>query len=422
MTRFDDRLLDHPVRGQLERLRSLLDQLMEEQRAEADERLPGALDRIPVVIDHIEGLLEAANPALVPVQGLSQMEEPLNRAIEALETLPADPDQIVNFEGAIDDALASSQLLSSTAGFPDEISEVAAGSFGRALRARAAELQAEADGIASRLSEISAEQATLEQESKETFDQRRSDLQGEFDRIAEAVRTEQGRLDQLIPQFEERFADAQGKWSEEWQATKTGFEEGISNTRGELEGQAKETADALSKQVEEVLAEVRKKRDEVAELYRVVSDTSSSGAFSKEADEQKRAADVWRVVAVGCGAMTVALAVAAVAFAALNSDGSVSSHLTSLVVAAAAGGLTAYAARQSGHHRDREDETRRLALELAAFGPFTSELAEPERAREGYVDRLFKGAEHERKDDATIGKDQVSLIQTLIESLMKIRS
>lgn len=101
---------------------------------------------------------------------------------------------------------------------------------------------------------------------------------------------------------------------------------------------------------------------------------------------------------------------------------SLGSHLASLVVAGAAGGLTAYAARQSGHHRDREDESRRVELELTAFGPFTSELGDPDKARAAYAERLFKGADRAPNGAPSISRDQVTLLQTLIETILKTRT
>ncbi len=335
MSRFDNRILEHPVRERFARLRELLDQLLDEQREQADERLEGALARAPLVLNHLDGLIEVADPRLVPAHALGQMEDPLNRAIESLETLAADPAQIENFDGAIEDLLASSQLLTSSVRIPEEISDPAVESFGAAMRAKAQDLKTEVDAINTRLEEVSAEQRRLEEEGKEAIGQRRSDLQGEFDRIAEAVKAEQGRLDQLVPQFEERFKDAQGTWDEEWKGLKNSLEENVSAAQQQLEGQASETASSLSTQAEEVLAEVRGKRDEVVDLYRVIGDTGSAGAFAEEADEQKKAADRWRWVAIGGAALTIALAIAAVVFSALDDEGSVTSHLASLVVAAA---------------------------------------------------------------------------------------
>lgn len=421
VSRFDDRLLDHPVRERLRQLRSLLENLQDEQRDQAEEHAEDALNRAPSVIDRIEGFIEAADPQLVPANALGQLEDPATRAVGALEALATDPSQIEAFDGAIEDLLAGSQLLASTIRLPAEISDAALENFGAELRTRAQDLKAQTDAINTRLQELSTEQQRLEEEGTEAFSQRRSELQGEFDRIAEAVKTEQGRLDQLVPQFEKQFTDSQASWSDEWQQLKKELEEKVTAAQDQLEGKASEVASAVSAQADEVLVDVRKVRDEVVDLYRVIGDTGTAGAFADEADDQKKAADRWRRVAVAGAVLTIFLAVGAVVFSAVDGEGSVTSHLASLVVAAAAGGLTAYAARQSGHHRDREDETRRLQLELTAFGPFTNDLQNPSEARAEYAKRLFKGGERQSSGEATISKDQVSLLQTLLESLIKVR-
>jgi predicted transcriptional regulator len=349
------------------------------------------------------------------------MEDPLNRAIEALEALPADPQQAEVFDGAIEDLLGSSQLLAASVRLPKKISKVAVENFGAELFSRAQDLKAETEAITTRLQELSEELERLEAEGKENFGQRRSDLQGEFDRVAEAVKTEQGRLDQLVPQFEKQFTDAQAGWNEEWQETKKRLEEKAASEEEKLQNNVSETASSLSEQADAALNEVRSVRDKVVDLYRVIGDTGTAGAFAAEADDQKKAADRWRRVAVAGALLTIALAIAAVFFSAIDDGGSATSHLASLVVAAAAGGLTAYAARQSGHHRDREDETRRLELELTAFGPFVNDLEHPGEARAAYAKRLFKGAERQPNGETAIGKDQVTLLQTLVESLIKVR-
>jgi hypothetical protein len=247
MSRFDDRLLEHPARAWLTQLRSLLSQLQDEQRDQVEEHAEGALSRASSAIDRLEGLIEAANPQLVPASALGQLEDPLNRAIAALEALVTDPAQIGAFDGAIEDLLAASQLLAATVRLPEEISDAARENFGAELRARAQDLKDRADVIDSRLQALSAEQQQLEDEGKEAFGQRRSELQGEFDRIAEAVKTEQGRLDQLVPQFEKQFTDAQTGWAEEWQQLKKGLEEKVAIAQEQLEGQASEVTKSVQR-------------------------------------------------------------------------------------------------------------------------------------------------------------------------------
>lgn len=421
MSQIEDRLLDHPARGLLRGLGAFLDQLQDEQRDQIEELRPGALKRGSLAVQHIEGLIAAANPLLVPPHALGQMEEPLRRALDASEALPADSAQAANFDGAIEDLVASSQLLAATVCLPEKISKAAAGSFGSALYDRAQSLKAEVEAIRGETQDLATEIQRLDAEGKEAFGQRRSDLQGEFDRVAEAVKTEQGRLDQLVPQFEKQFAEAQSGWADEWQELKKRVEEKATSEEEQLKARASEAATALSDQADGVLNEVREVRDRVVDLYRVIGDTGTAGAFAGEADEQKKAADRWRRVAVAGAILTILLAIGAVIFSTIDDGGSSTSHLASLLVAVAAGGLTGYAARQSGHHRDREDETRRLELELTAFGPFINDLEHPGEARAAYAKRLFKGAERQPNGEATISKDQVTLLQTLVESLIKVR-
>lgn len=409
------------MRDRISELRSLLSGLSDEQRAEADERLEGSLERASTVLEHIEGLLDAADPEFVTQGALDQLLNPLDRAIEALTGLEADPGNIVVFDGAVEDALSTTQPLAAVVRLPTKISEAARKNFGAELRGKAKELSAEADAIKKRLEALSAEQQRLAQAGTEANEQRRAELQSEFDRIQGAINTEQGRLDQLVPQFEQQFSQAQDTRNEEWQSLRQDLEQRVNDARDQLQQRAQETADSIQTQAEEVLTEVRGKRDEVVKLYGIIGDTGTAGAFAKEADNQKEDADFWRWVAIGGGILTIGLALAAVVFAAKDPHGSLTSHLAALLVAAAAGGLTAYAARQSGHHRDREDESRRLELELTAFGPFMHDIAEPDKAREAYAERLFKGAERTPTGEPTIGKDQVTLIQTLVESILKLR-
>jgi hypothetical protein len=70
-----------------------------------------------------------------------------------------------------------------------------------------------------------------------------------------------------------------------------------------------------------------------------------------------------------------------IVFSPVDQHGSNASQVGGVLVAALLSGLTAYAAKQSGGHREREVRNRRLELELTAFGPFTDSLSDPEKAR-----------------------------------------
>jgi flagellar basal body-associated protein FliL len=228
-------------------------------------------------------------------------------------------------------------------------------------------------------------------------------------------------LDQLVPTFEGQFAEAQGARDAQWQSKQAELQASMDQATAGLTSQAQQTEQGLKDAAAEVLAEVRSRRDEVEKLYRVIADTGTAGGFAKEANEQRKVADLWRLIALGLGILTIALAVGAVLFSAYTDKATNTSHIIVVLVAAAAGGLTGYAAKQSGHHRDREDEAKRLELELTAFGPFTDALADPDVARAAYAERLFRGGDGGRREDAAITKDQVSLFQSIVEMLISSR-
>lgn len=422
MPRLADRILQHPAHERLAAVRGKTAQLSDDSIDAAEERVEDVISRIPAALDYVTGLVEAADPQLLPPSALDDLVPPLDRMISALEALEADPDQAAALDGATDDLLHATVRTSAATQFPAEIGADARDAFGAALREKAEALSQEITGIEGRISDLNAEQDRIAGELNEAHGNRRSELQGEFDRIQEAVNNEKSRLDQLVPQFEKQFGDAQQGRVDEWTNLRSDLEQGIAEVRGKLEEKAGETEAGLVEKAGEKLVEINVIRDEVEKLYRVISDTGTAGAFADEAKAQKDVANIWRRAAIGCGLMTILLAAGAVVFAALSDDGSAVAHLASLAVAAAAGGLTAYAAKQSGHHRDREEESKRLELELTAFGPFVADMADPAKAREEFAGRLFKGAERMRTDDTAIGKDQVSLLQTIVEQLLKLRN
>jgi len=160
-------------------------------------------------------------------------------------------------------------------------------------------------------------------------------------------------------------------------------------------GDPEKTREALSKEAEDILVEVRSRRDEVEKLYGVITDTSTTGAFRDEAKAQKADADTWRKTAIGFGIAAALLAIAAIVLAALYPDraSSTSAIVAKVTATLVAAGIAAYAGRQSGRHREREEEAKRLELELVAFPPFIESLDDTQKreVRKEFAERAFRG-------------------------------
>jgi len=150
-----------------------------------------------------------------------------------------------------------------------------------------------------------------------------------------------------------------------------------------------------------VLLELRRILREAQDAANAVAAAGTASAWRGEANAQCRAADVWRYVAVGLGVLTAAMVLVLLVWRPAETGSLSVEHVTSrLGFAVILGGVAAYAARQSGQHRQREQVARRLELELTAFPPFVEGLKNKDELRCEYARRLFKGAE---SDDATEG-------------------
>jgi enamine deaminase RidA (YjgF/YER057c/UK114 family) len=252
------------------------------------------------------------------------------------------------------------------------------------------------------------------------------------DELAAQVATEKQRLDSLVPTFETTFKEAQDERQAAFDEVQEELKTNAASVVTELKTSFEETVTSLTENSEVVLAEVKARRDEVVKLYGVITNTATTGAFRDEAEDQKRDADRWRRIAVVFGALAAVAAVGAVVLAALSPETatSTSAIVGKITVTLAAAGVAAYAGRQSGRHRRREEEAKRLELELVAFPPFIDSL-EPEQQREvrkDFAERAFRGRPADlagegrrrfRKED-TVGIAVPELLQ-LVHDLAAMR-
>lgn len=435
----------HSVHDQIAAAKSEIEAFSEEEAAALTEQ--GEADLLPraaSALDYCAGPLSVADPQLSSDEELSELGRVAGAVAQTAATVRGDPSQAVSLEQAIDGVIHASVPFAARGQIPPRAAQEIEDKLGQALRTRLQELAAEAAAIGDRIEALDSRRAELADQTEQADAARRSELQGRMDQLASAVEAEKQRLDGLVPEFETRFEEAQGSRREDWDTLRAELETKVDEARTELQTRATETqtelqekaeatASSLSGRADQLLEYLEGKKSEFEDLYRVLVDTGVSGGFNEEAREQQEVANTWRLGAVLGGVATTVLAVAAVAFAAA-ADEALGTHIAAVGVAVAAGGITAYAARQSGHHRDREVESKRLALELAAFGPFVEgfvEEAEGEAsvskrandARKDYIDRMFKGAERASPhgEQTVISKDQISLVQSLIEAVLKVR-
>lgn len=79
------------------------------------------------------------------------------------------------------------------------------------------------------------------------------------------------------------------KWREELEST------------SQLISGAEEKLNAATVRADEILKDAEGRREQVEQLYGLITDTATSGAFGDEAEEQKQQADNWRRNAIRLG-------------------------------------------------------------------------------------------------------------------------
>jgi predicted nucleic acid-binding Zn-ribbon protein len=382
LSRYEERLLNHSLRETMTALREALDGVPEEAVQAADESgRDGAVERAGAMLDHIDGLLAVAAPELVTQATLDAIHTHVDQALSAVRELPNDPASYsANLDQAVENSLQQAvPLATATAAFAESAQKLGrkSGGFTRTLK----KLEGEKEMIAEELAELEARRKSGLEEMTAEQEARRSELTERIDEVKSALEAQQEQVNNLTANYTEQLDEAVRELKDKGAAV-----------NDQLVTDAEEARAGFNERAKGALAEIIGIRDKIGELYTIVTDTVTAGAFHDEAAAEKKEADRWRWIAIGFGTAAAVIAVAAVALAALID---ISSELIFAKIAATvAGGVIAtYAGKQSAHHRSRADQAKDLELELVACEGFMHSLEDNEQRdlRENYFDRAFQG-------------------------------
>lgn len=375
-------------------MREAVAELADKVVEQVNEAHPGTLDRATACVDYIEGLLESADGRLVAQATLDGIHGHVDQALQTVPKLAANPSAHgAMLDQAVESAIQSAAALApASAGFVEAAQKIGrrSGGFQRKLR----KLEGDAEAMGAELRELEEkagsglEELTTEQRS------RREELKAELDQLQTAINAEEQRVETLATNFEQRFTTEEA-------ARKTTFDELVDELKERSDASAEQIAaeaeasqKALVERGQISLAEVEEVRDKVTELYGLIADTATAGAFRDEAKDERKAADHWRRITVGFGSAAVVFAVAAVVLAAAV-ELSPAVIIAKVTATVACGAIAAYAGKQSAHHRARGDQVKDLELELVTAEGFLHGLGEAEQRelRKAYFERAFRGRE-----------------------------
>lgn len=243
--------------------------------------------------------------------------------------------------------------------------------------------------------------------------------------VKEVEADQRARFDDAFNGLEARFADSEVSRETRFGDEQKERQQSATNVLQSIREKAADLQTATEEEVSELLQQIGKLKQEATETLGLAASASTFEAYSREADAQKQEADTWRKASVG--ALLVALLAAVWSLAANDIPDQVglweffATYSPRTALLAISIGLATYAARQSGSHRRREEDARRLANELKTFHPFIGTLppGEQARLRALMTERLFRG--QDARVDAVRGAElRDSELGKAAEDLLKV--
>lgn len=340
-------------------------------------------------------VIEASDAELVSSNAASQLTNALNQFATgdpATSAVNADA-----YAGAVLDAIALLPAARSR-DFEQSVKDSVA-NVRRAASMHIHNLDEEREQIATKLASLGDDLAAMRDELTTSVAQQRTEISAE---IAAA----RAPFDQEVEQARQQLASEQSSLSKLRTKQTAEFEEAEERRNATAKEQREETATELNAflaasktEVEQRVADVERMQEDVRKMVDAVSLAATTEGYGKEATRQGTTANAWRWITVAA-----ALGAAAIAFLAVRPDEIDREVLIGkLVLSLILGGIAAYAAKQSGYHRNREQIARDLQLELAIFGPFIERL-DPAQQQEERVQMTRKTFGHVRPASQTTGE------------------
>lgn len=355
MTAWDDRFTNHPVHQDLANALTAVRKLKLPKKAAAE--VEEARQRLDRALSHLQAVLKAADPELtIPVvlDGVQAQIPQLNAQLEYADGEGDDPSYL-NTANQHADA-----MLQSVAGITPRV----------VGQEDAARLQESATNFRQSVGQ-------LVRHVREEAEALEEDIEKQRTATAELlteVEGQKGRVDQVISDHQAQFTTEQTEREQRFQEAETA-----------LENSAQETLKSL--------ADLEEKAKRHLDVIGVVG---MSGGYQQVADKEEKAANTWRLVAVGAAALAIAfnlVLIAAIAKGWIKEDFEWDRQVPRVLLTLSLLALASYAGVESSRHRRRQEVNRQVEKELASLEPYMALFTDDQKTaiKTEKFDLFFQG-------------------------------
>ncbi|MCT8159520.1 hypothetical protein [Pseudoruegeria sp. SHC-113] len=375
MSRWAEQFEGHQIHNSLAQLREWLNVNVEQIDSEHEverRRFFKTLDAIGVSLSEVD-------PELFPLLPLTQLDQQLRQAQvwSNLKTYSSSPS--VQQLRAANDFLADKlhpfvglMFSRNATGVTPKLREIekAYDKFCKAIETREKDFSSRIEQGETKLAEVEKATSKLKlalSDLEKQTDQAFSDWQGEFT-TAQTTRAEEFSTNQI--ERRKQFDTALREWRDKSEAE-------VKSISSDHNKKLSDAFATFEERIKTHLLDAKAKHKDILEIHKLVGTDGVAGGYQKSAEDEHKAANTWRWVAMGSfiAAGLWLLLKYFMGFEA-NTDGS--PNWPELLAAASLTfvflGMGGYAARQSSVHRLTEQHMRWFALEVKAIDPFLSSL------------------------------------------------
>jgi len=424
MSQWENKFSEHAIHASLDNLAERLD---DESLVTEDLNVLELIDRVRQAKSYTEICLQNLIPSLVNHAHLNNANSYIGSITSELNRYISNSNvgHLNNTSAHIDNLMAQINAL------PIAKPSISEQSFTQSLiefkalaESSLAELKKSKDELLDSVNTVS-EESTVQ---KEKLEELASEIERHEKNISDSLNSLNERLEVSENSYTEKLELTTREFDEKYQTFSADFnsrlDENVKSNEEKVEavitGHRGEYSQQLEKQTNDanaVLNALEEKKEEASNLLQIIGNIGITGNYQNIANDEKKAADIWRRTALGLMAGMVII-IGITIFISVTDGFDWKLALFRVGAAFVLAIPAAYAAKESAKHRALENHNRRAELELASLDPYLEKLPKETRdkVKEELTKKFFGLNETEHKLEEPVSNKAIfDLLKTAID-------
>ncbi|MGX1983624.1 hypothetical protein EDD69_11359 [Thermolongibacillus altinsuensis] len=381
-----NQIINHPMYSTLDKAKESLENIEnnEEFISSLDEYAIQALNRTRAVLSHLKVRINSIDPLLLRKALQDQINTELNNINNQLigfETTFKNHNNLNNLNQRLDNILAyTSQIVNLINEDSIETIRETVTSFRKSVGQQKSFLERQQEEFLEKSSSIYNQIEDFKQKIEDYESRLNSELQKIQDKYNEFhqnfITSQESRSQQFLElkeEFIEEFRELTETLNKETQEIISSFKEEFDSAKEELLSTQESFFEETKQKLADYDSMLESHKKSVEELVGIISTSSISGHFKEVADYKRKLANRWQIgtilsflLTIGFGFYTFIIEKDSIDWPGL---------VARIVVTAALGSLTAYAAKQAAYNEAEERKNRKMEVELKTLNPYLASFS-----------------------------------------------